>query len=97
MTSKTFCLSSTTPFNLGNCQAGVDPTINYTYDPYGNVSTQTDPNNNRPTVISYDPTYTFPQTVTNAKGQYGTIYYDYRYGKPVEKYRPKRKSHHLFL
>jgi YD repeat-containing protein len=67
---------------------GRDPEIFYTYDSYGNVLTQTDPMGNV-TTTTYDPvTSTFPQTVTNAKGQSGTIAYNYQYGKPATKTDP---------
>ncbi|MFZ0929598.1 MAG: toxin TcdB middle/N-terminal domain-containing protein [Syntrophobacteraceae bacterium] len=62
-----------------------DPVISYTYDSYGNVHTQTDPMENI-TTTAYDlATQTFPATITNAKNQYVTIYYDYRFGKPCQK------------
>lgn len=73
MTSKTFYLDGTH-----------DPVIHYAYDAYGNIQTQTDPNGNI-TQTTYDVTNTFPQTITNPKGQTGTIDYNYAYGKPSDK------------
>ncbi len=61
----------------------VDPAITYVYDDYGNLVSLSDPNGNPPTITEYDPTMTFPETVTNPKGHSVTVTYDYRYGKPL--------------
>ncbi|MFZ0932346.1 MAG: FG-GAP-like repeat-containing protein [Syntrophobacteraceae bacterium] len=83
-TSKTFCLSYSKPFDFSNCTAGVDPTIQYTYDNYGNLFTQTDPNLN-PTTIVYDSTQTFPQTITDPRQHSTQITYNYLFSKPASK------------
>ena len=44
------------------------------------------------TTTTYDSTQTFPQTVTNALGQSGTIYYDTRFGKPTQKIDANQNS-----
>ena len=82
--SKTFCL------NLSSCAAndGVNPTINYSYDAYGNVIQQIDPDGYA-TTTAYEATRTFPQTATNAKGQSGTVLYDTIFsGQPSQKTDP---------
>lgn len=79
ISSKTFWLKEKGP-------GDIDPTIYYTYDPYGNLETQTDPNGNLPTFITYDPTFTFPATITNPKGHVTRVPdYDYRFGKPLQR------------
>jgi RHS repeat-associated protein len=66
-------------------QGASDPTITYTYDQYGNLSTQTDPNGNSPTTITYDSTQTFPQLVTDPAGHRTQTAYNYLFSKPISK------------
>lgn len=78
--SKTFWLDRKRP-------GDTDPTINYFYDSFGNVTSQSDPNGN-PTTTEYEPTQTFPSQITNAAGHIGTITYDYKFSQPSSKTDP---------
>ena len=64
---------------------GVNPVTTNTYDSYGNPYTTTDPKGYVTTVSSYDPSYTYPTSVTSPAPMsfVSSKTYDYRYGKPL--------------
>ncbi|NQV08569.1 VCBS repeat-containing protein, partial [Candidatus Woesearchaeota archaeon] len=55
--------------------AGTNPTTYYTYDDYGNIITETDPNEHT-TTLGYDATNTYVSAVTNYLGHTTTTEYD---------------------
>ncbi len=66
-------------------QGSPDSTITYTYDQYGNLGAQIDPNQNSPTTITCDSTHTFPQLVTDPAGHRTQTTYNYLFSKPAIK------------
>jgi RHS repeat-associated protein len=84
-TSETFCLSSSKPFNFSGCTPGVDPTIHFSYNSYGNLTSQIDPNGNPATLITYDATNTFPYLTTDPAGHRTQTTYNYQFGELTAK------------
>jgi RHS repeat-associated protein len=66
---------------------GEGPLTTYAYNAYGNQTSVTDPMGNT-TTMTYDATYTYVASVTNALGHRIDTTWDVRFGKPLTKTIP---------